>query len=54
MDLPITIDRAKDVKPMVVGNVVIKVDSLKYSVIQSAIAPSHSIPQKAMNDNVNR
>ena len=39
---------------MVVGNVVIKVDSLKYSVIQSAIAPSHNIPQKAMNDNVNR
>ena len=54
MDLPITIDKANDVNPMVVGNVVMKVDSLKYKVIQSAIAPSQSIPQKAMNDNVNR
>ena len=39
---------------MVVGNVVMKVDSLKYRVIQSAMAPSHSIPQNAINDNVNR
>jgi hypothetical protein len=54
MDLPITIDRAKDVNPMVVGNVDMNVDSLKYSVIQSAMAPSHSIPQNAINDNVNR
>jgi hypothetical protein len=53
-DLPITIDRAKEVNPMVVGNVVMKVDSLKYKVIQSSMAPSHSIPQNAINDRVNR
>jgi hypothetical protein len=49
-----TIDNAKDVKPMVVGKVDINVDSLKYNVIQSAIAPSQSIPQKAINDKVNK
>ena len=42
---------AKEENPIVIGNVEFGLYSLKYKDIQSAIAPSHNIPQKAIKDN---
>jgi hypothetical protein len=49
---PTTIAAAKNEKPMVIGKGELGLYSLKYKEIQSAIAPSHSIPQNAINDKV--
>ncbi len=51
---PNTIAAAKNEKPIVIGNGESGLYSLKYKEIQSAIAPSHNIPQKAIKDRIIR
>ena len=51
---PNTIAAAKKEKPIVIGKGESGLYSLKYKEIQSAIAPSHNMPQKAIKERIIR
>ena len=51
---PNTIAAAKKENPIVIGKGELGLYSLKYKEIQSAIAPSHNMPQKAIKERIIR